>query len=513
MLPPAALPLSVTPDPTSLSVDLLVVPVFEGDDLADVPGLETALGGEWARSVATGELAGKPCEWLIAALGPGFGAPRAALIGAGPRPRYDADLARRVAAAGALLGRQRKAPRVACLVRQPVDPGGSREREPLRLVQAAAEGLTLAQFESGVHRSTPAERVALEEVALVVAPGGLPVDELRAAAERGRLLGEATNLARMLGNEPPNLLSPGRLAARAVEITQDTSLTIDVLDETRLRELGMGLLLGVGQGSAEPPRLIVLRHDPPGVEGGPVLGFVGKGVTFDTGGISIKPAAGMDRMKVDMAGGAAVICAMRALAQLRVPLRVIGIVPAVENMPGGRAMRPGDVLRGAGGKTVEVLNTDAEGRLILGDALWYARELGATHLVDVATLTGACVVALGRHASGLFGRPETWVEQVARAGQAAGERSWPMPTWDDYFEQLKSDVADMTNTGGRPAGAVTAALFLRQFAGEGPWAHLDIAGTCWNEEAKPWHLKGPSGVAARTLVELALAMMETPAAG
>jgi leucyl aminopeptidase len=249
--------------------------------------------------------------------------------------------------------------------------------------------------------------------------------------------------------------------------------------------------------------VIVLRHEPPDAPAAPVLGFVGKGVTFDTGGISIKPADGMDRMKDDMAGGAAVVAAMIALARLAVPCRVIGVIPTTENMPGGRAMRPGDVLRGAGGKTVEVLNTDAEGRLILGDALWYALELGATHLVDVATLTGACMVALGRHVSGLFGQPDPWVDTVRRAATAAGDRVWHMPIYEEARDQLRSEIADMVNSAGRPGGAVTAAAFLREFVGSRPWAHLDIAGVAWAESKEPYQPKGATGVAVRLLTELA----------
>jgi leucyl aminopeptidase len=252
--------------------------------------------------------------------------------------------------------------------------------------------------------------------------------------------------------------------------------------------------------------LIVFRHDPPGAPDAPVLGLVGKGITFDTGGISLKPAEKMEQMKDDMAGGAAVACAMRAIALLKAPVRVIGVVPTTENMPGGRAIKPGDILKSAAGKTVEVINTDAEGRLILGDGLWYARQLGATHLVDVATLTGAVVVALGKSTSGLFGTPPEWVDRVRRVADRAGDRVWPMPMFDDYKEQLKSEIADFTNTGGRPAGSITAAMFLKEFAGDLPWAHLDIAGTAWMEEAKPFQPKGASGVAVRTLAELAFAM-------
>src|SRR5207253_6198219 len=231
--------------------------------------------------------------------------------------------------------------------------------------------------------------------------------------------------------------------------------------------------------------------------------LVGKGITFDTGGISIKPADRMELMQDDMSGGAAVACGMRAIALLKAPMRVIGVVPTTENMPGGRAIKPGDVLKSAAGKTVEVINTDAEGRLILGDGLWYARQLGATHLVDVATLTGAIVVALGKTTSGIFGSPDWWVDQVRRVAERAGDRVWPMPLFDDYREQLKSEIADMTNTGGRPAGSITAAIFLKEFTGGLPWVHIDIAGTAWAEEARPYLPKGASGVAVRTLAELA----------
>jgi leucyl aminopeptidase len=277
----------------------------------------------------------------------------------------------------------------------------------------------------------------------------------------------------------------------------------EILDERQIADLGMGLLLGVARGSSEPPRLIVLRHDPPGAPKSPVLGLVGKGITFDTGGISIKPADGMERMKDDMAGGAAVACAMRALAILGAPIRVVGIIPTTENMPGGRAIKPGDILKSAEGKTVEVINTDAEGRLILGDGLWYARQLGATHLVDIATLTGAIVVALGKTTTGVFGTPESWVDTVRRVANRAGDRCWPLPMFDDYKEQLKSEIADFANTGGRPAGSITAALFLKEFSGGLPWVHLDIAGTAWSDEAKPFMPKGATGVAVRTLAELA----------
>jgi leucyl aminopeptidase len=248
--------------------------------------------------------------------------------------------------------------------------------------------------------------------------------------------------------------------------------------------------------------MLVARYEPAEAPADVMLGLVGKGITFDTGGISIKPADGMERMKDDMAGAATVVAALRALALLRVPIRAVAVVAAAENMPGGRAFKPGDVLRSASGLTVEVNNTDAEGRLVLGDALWYARQIGATHLVDVATLTGACVVALGKITTGLFGTPEPWVDAVRAAAHRGGEKVWPMPLFEEYKDTLKSDIADMLNSPGRAGGAVTAAMFLKEFVGAGPGAHLDIAGPAWADEQKPWMARGATGAMVRTLVEL-----------
>jgi leucyl aminopeptidase len=487
-----------------LDTELLVVPAFEGDDLVDVPGLDAATGGEVGRAISARELTGKPCELFVATVTHQWQVRRVALVGAGNRANYDAEMARRVAAAGVLAARQRQVARVSVLFRPATNethPGQS----ATRLLQATSEGVVLAEHDIGRLKSSPSDLARVSDVRLV-APE-LPAETRQAAAaavERGAILGACTNFARELGNEPANVLTPTVFADRARTAAEGTTLSVEILDEDRIAALRMGLLLGVARGSAEPPRVIVLRHDPPDAPAAPVLALVGKGITFDTGGISIKPADGMEKMKVDMAGGAAVIAALRAAALLRAPIRVIGIIPSSENMPGGRAVKPGDVLRGASGTTVEVVNTDAEGRLILGDGLWYARELGATHLVDVATLTGACVVALGRVHSGVFGTPDAFVDAVRRAGALSGDRCWPLPVSDEYYEQLKSDVADMTNTGGRPGGAVTAAVFLKQFTGQLPWAHLDIAGTAWADDARPWQVKGATGVAVRLLAELAL---------
>jgi leucyl aminopeptidase len=371
---------------------------------------------------------------------------------------------------------------------------------PEQAAQVLAEGAVLSNFDGASYKTSDTRRVWLTAVLVRV---GAPSPAVDAARERGRVVGECTNIARTLANEPSNTLTPRVFAERAQALAKDAGLSAEILDEKRIAELNMGLLLGVARGSAEPPRVVILRHEPKTAVKGPILGLIGKGITFDTGGISIKPADNMDKMKDDMSGGAAVLCAMAAMSRLQAPVRCVGVIPLTENMPGGSSIKPGDVLTSAEGKTVEVLNTDAEGRLILGDAVWYARQLGATHLVDVATLTGACVVALGKFASGLFGMPDAWRDRVRQASERAGDRTWPMPLFDDYFDLFKSEIADFANTGGRAGGAITGALFIKQFTGGLPWVHIDIAGTAWSEDAKPYQPKGATGVGVRTLAELA----------
>ena len=488
---------------SDIEADLLVFPVFEDDTLADEADLNAASGGEVAAARARGEITGKVSGLFITAVR-GWKASRVALVGVGPRKDVTPDRLRRAATIGALAARQRRLTSIAIVHR----PGTSVDAPGA--AQVLAEGAVLANFDGAAYRTTDPPRVWLETVQLRV--GGESAAVAR-ASERGRVLGECTNLSRALSNEPGNTLTPKVFAERAVGIATDAGLAVEILDETRIADLKMGLLLGVARGSQEPPRLVVLRHEPPQAATGgerraatrqPVLGLIGKGVTFDTGGISIKPADDMDRMKDDMSGGAAVLCAMAAISRLKAPVRCVAVIPMTENMPGGRAFKPGDVLTSAEGKTVEVLNTDAEGRLILGDAIWYARQLGATHLVDIATLTGSCIVALGKTATGLFGTPDEWVAQVRRAGDRAGERSWPMPVFDDYKELFKSEIADFANTGGRAGGAITAALFLKEFSGDLPWVHMDIAGTAWADQAAPHQPKGATGVGVRTLAELAL---------
>jgi leucyl aminopeptidase len=481
----------------AVAVDLLVVPVFQDEDREDdLALLDEATGGEVGRARSSGEFKGKVYTYFVTPVtAEGWAARRVALVGAGYRADSDAERVRRVAAAAGYEARRRFASTVGLFVRATF--------EIMTAAEKAADGLATAEFLPSTYKRNGDAPGEFPKRVEIVVPGG-DAGALTEAVRHGRIVGEAANMARQLANEPGNVLTPREFSSRVSAEASRTGLAVEVLDETRIKELGMRLVLGVAQGSREPSRVLVLRHTPPGAPAAPVLGFVGKGVTFDTGGISIKPADGMDRMKYDMSGGAAVAGAMRALALLGAPRRAIGVIPMVENMPGGGAIRPGDVLTGANGKTVEITNTDAEGRLILADALWHAQQLGATHLVDVATLTGACMVALGRSVSGVMGNSPEWVETVSAAGRSAGDRLWALPIYLEAREQLRSEIADLINAAGRAGGAITAAAFLREFVGDLPWAHLDIAGTAWADTAEAHQPIGPTGVAVRTLTALAM---------
>jgi leucyl aminopeptidase len=341
----------------------------------------------------------------------------------------------------------------------------------------------------------------------------------RAGAREGTILAECTNIARDLSNEPANALPPAELARRAQAVAREVGLGCRVLGVPEMRKLGMGAILAVGQGSAHPPRLVVLEHRggragakaaAKGAKGrSDAICVVGKGITFDSGGISIKPAQGMDEMKHDMSGAAAVVGVLRACALLRLPMHVVGVIGAAENMPSGTAYRPGDIVSSMSGKTIEILNTDAEGRVVLADALHYARkEFAPRAMLDLATLTGACVVALGKWATGLFGTHERLVELVRRAGDASGEKAWPMPLWEHHRKAVKSEVAMLKNTSGRDAGASTAAAFLAAFAEDTPWVHLDIAGTAWATKPGGYQPRGATGVGVRLVVEALRALRE-----
>ncbi len=367
--------------------------------------------------------------------------------------------------------------------------------------RAASEGAFVGDFDSDTYRSDRKDLSVHSFTA--VAPAGTEKAAIEAAFAEGAIIGESQNFARALVNEPGNVLTPTEFGRRAAVMAEEVGLGWDISSTERLRELKMGAFLSVAQGSEEPPALIVLKYEPEGVTEGPILGLVGKGITFDTGGISIKPADNMEKMKYDMAGGAAMLGAIRAIALLKPKVRVICIVCASENMPDGKAQKPGDIQTAMSGKTIEIINTDAEGRLVLADGLAYAKQLGATHLIDAATLTGAVAVALGQINAGVFSNNDDTFAKFNEGLATSGEKFWRLPLGDEYADQIKSDIADIKNTGGRYGGAITAAEFLKVFAEDTPWLHLDIAGLAWNDENKPFLAKGPTGIAVRSIVEWA----------
>jgi len=474
----------------SLTVDALIVAVAE----ESAPALGLACDAAITELYQSGEFKGKAQDLAVLHQPQGLGARRIALTGFGKREALNTEGLRKAVGVAVRGLKGKAARRIAFLL--------SGDLQTPSNAAAVVEGALLGEYEPDSLRTDPTKGEKRIEQFTLCAPAASR--EIEEAFSRGMILGESQNLSRDLANEPSNILTPTELANRARVMAAEVALQAEVLDEDRMRQLGMGSLLGVSMGSTEPPALIVLRYQPAGASvAGVHLGLVGKGVTFDSGGISIKPADNMDKMKYDMCGAAGVIGAMRAIALLKPSIPVTGFCPAVENMVSGRAMRPGDIVKSLDGKTIEVLNTDAEGRLILNDALTYAQRLGCTHLVDAATLTGAIVVALGHLQTGAFSNNQEFLDRVLAAARSQGERMWPMPLDEDYKEYLKSAFADLANIGGRWGGAITAAYFLKEFADPTPWVHLDIAGTAYHEEAKPWMAKGPTGVGLRTFVELA----------
>jgi leucyl aminopeptidase len=467
-----------------IEVDALIVPVFEKRK-------ETRFGA--AELFDAGEIAGKSLDLALLHNPPNMAAKRILLAGAGKPEKFDTTELRKLAGAAVRHLKSKSAKRIAIVLE-----GVWATAEH---AAAAVEGAILGEYEPDRYKTGDDDKKSVDAFSVAVPGGG---EGLEVAVAHARVIAEAQNYTRSLVNEPANRLTPNGVAEAARKAASECGLACEVLDRGAMEKLGMGALLGVAQGSAEPPVLIVIRYRPEAPAGTSHLGLVGKGVTFDSGGISIKPAEGMEKMKYDMAGGAAMIGAMRAIAALKPAIPVTAFIPCVENMPGSRAQRPGDIVTALSGKTVEVINTDAEGRLILADAITYARRQGCTHLVDAATLTGAVVVALGHLNVGLFANQDGLRDRVLAAAKAEGERMWPLPLEDDYKEYLKSAFADLANVGGRWGGAITAAIFLKEFAEDTPWVHLDIAGTAWLDDGKPHLAKGPTGVPLRTLVRLAL---------
>jgi leucyl aminopeptidase len=442
--------------------------------------------------IASGEVTGKIFEPTLLHHPARLKAKRLLLLGGGKAKNFSGVELRRVAGAAVRNLKGRGIRSFAFLAPQ----NGMNAEE---VVRAIVEGAFVGNFEPDTYKS---DRKDQKIDALTIVTQG-DQSRLQPAMNEARVLGESQNFTRELVNEPSNRMTPTILADRARKMAQEVGLKIEVYGADKIKELKMGAFWGVAQGSDEPPALIVLRYEPAGAPAEPVLGLVGKGITFDTGGISIKPADGMEKMKYDMAGGAAILGAMRAIALLKPKIKVTAVVCATENMPSGKAQKPGDVQIAMSGKSIEIINTDAEGRLVLADGLFYARQLGCTHLVDAATLTGAVVVALGYFNAGVFANDEKMYERFSKALVRSGEKMWRMPLDDEYKEVIRSHIADIVNSGGRWGGAITAAMFLKEFAEDTPWLHLDIAGTAWMEDAKPWIAKGPSGIAVRSLAEFA----------
>ncbi|MCS7078939.1 MAG: leucyl aminopeptidase [Chloracidobacterium sp.] len=483
--------------PTEATVDTLIVPVFTEDttDPDRLAGLALPADERLRAVLSSAEMRGKAGQLLTLHLPSGGDLRRILLAGVGESNKLTMQAVREAVAAAVRSAGPYGARRFGLVPRYGV-------LTPTAFVQAAVVGAHLAAFAVDSYRTEDVRPIQIEAFYLLTTDDDPQLDE---ALRRGTILGEAINFARFLVNEPANRLTPTDLAHHAQEMANQVGLQTDILNENKMRDLGMEALLAVARGSKEEPRLITVRYTPSNGERRETIALLGKGITFDTGGISLKPAENMERMKYDMAGGAAVLGAMRAIAQLRPSVNVIGIVPSCENMPSGTATRPGDVIRTMLGKTVEIINTDAEGRLILCDAMAYARRLGATCMVDLATLTGAIAIALGLRYAGLFSHHPAMVEALQAAARAADERVWPMPLDLEYRELIKSDIADIKNVGGKYGGSITAAWFLREFAGDVPWAHLDIANVAWNMEDKPHLPKGPTGFGVGTLVEFVLA--------
>ncbi|MDB5099132.1 MAG: leucyl aminopeptidase [Cyanobacteria bacterium RYN_339] len=486
-----------------LKTEALALGFLEGDMELAGPKAEAdeISGGLIAKVLASGDFKGKANQVLVLHT-PDKAIKRFALVGLGKAADLSLDKMRNGGGKGTSSLRDLGVKDVAVLI-----PGPSHAKTDLgkdwpALAQAVAEGALLSLWSMHDYRTKERDELkAVESVTFVTEDAGAKA-QLESAVGVARVLAESITETRNLVMHPSNVVTATRMAEEAVRIGKEVGLEVTILEKADMEKLGMGGVLGVNQGSVEPPKFIIMTHNG-GEKGEAPIAVIGKGITFDTGGISIKPGEGMEKMKYDMAGGAATIGIMRAIAKLGVKRNVVGLVPATDNMPSGTAIKPGDILTSYNGQTVEVLNTDAEGRLVLMDAIAYAvKDLKAQAIIDMATLTGACVIALGMEAIGVLGNNQPLVDRILACGEKTGDRGWQLPLWKEYNELLKSDIADMKNIGGREAGTITAACFLNRFTDNTPWVHLDIAGTAWTEREKPYRPKGPTGVPVRMVVEL-----------
>ena len=477
----------------SIECDALIVPLFEDEKKGEefTAALDEKLDGLLSELKSTEEWKSKAGQISVIYRPSQLRTGRLILLGAGERKNYDAESIRTLMMQAVRRVKSYHLKKVALYRRSQVAPE--------RAAQAAVEGVIMATYDGDDYKTQDKAKNFIEEI-LFVTDQDQEVAKVQEAMRRGEILAQATNLARRLVNEPGNRVSPSGLAQTAADIAEKYSLEIEVLGEPEMEEKEMGAILAVARGSDEPARFIVLRHfGAPESEAKPIV-WVGKGVTFDSGGLSLKSAQSMEEMKSDKAGACAVLAAMQAIAQIQVKKNVVGLIPAVENLPSGRAQRPGDVVRSMSGKTIEVINTDAEGRLILADALFYGSQLQPEYMVDIATLTGACVIALGHLRAGLFSNHEETCQRLLEASERSGEKFWRLPLDDDYRNEIKSQIADLKNVGGRWGGAITAAKFLQEFVGNVPWCHIDMAGVDLFKEKQ--ELKGATGFGVRTLVEM-----------
>ena len=492
--------------PEAVDADVLGFAVPEPAELpAAARVVDERFDGRLARLIAEGEVTGSRGELTVVHTADELAARRVAAVGVGDARALDADALRTAAATLATrAGGGRGVTTVGWLL-----DGADGAVAPAEQARSIVEGVALGRYDAGRWK-TEEPRPPIQRVVLCgEAPAGVVAEARRAAA-----VCDWVNRCRDLVNAPPNEVTPARMAEFAEELSaRSPAVSVSTLGPEEIRSAGMGALAAVAQGSHNPPRLIELRYEPEAARGDLVLGLVGKAITFDAGGISLKPPENLEEMKSDMAGGAAVLAAVGAIAELGLPVRVLALVPAAENMPGGHAYRPGDIVTAASGSTIEVVNTDAEGRLILADALWHARGRGVTHLVDLATLTGTIQVAMGDFYAGLFGNEAAWVDRVREAAEASGDHAWPMPLHHTYERHLESSFADLKNAPEKKRGSsIIAALFLQRFAGDGPWAHLDIAGTAFLDRGRDYYPRmGATGYGVRLLTELARGLAERPA--
>jgi leucyl aminopeptidase len=481
-------------------VQALAVAVFKDEkgDEGILQELDEASGGVVRSVIESEELKGKEGETVyvhLASSGSGLRARRLLLVGVGAREDYTPAQVSQMAGTALRFLRGKNVKTIGLVTRADGDVE--------KTAAAATEGAIMGLFEPDKYRTVDKEERTIER--LVIIAEGTDEEALQRGAERGQIIGESVNFTRDLSNEPGAYMTPTDMAERARQIANEFGLNVDVLDEARMEQEGMGALLSVSHGSEEDAKLIILKYTPRDATAQDeenLLAFVGKGITFDSGGISLKPGENMELMKYDMTGGATVLGAMRAIAQLKPSIPVLGVVPASENLPSGKATKPGDVVKAMSGKTIEIINTDAEGRLILSDAICYAKKLGAKRVIDMATLTGAVSIALGDVNTAVLGTDQELIDEIIGAGKEVGEKFWQLPLDKEYTKQIKSDIADIKNVGGRKAGTITAAAFLKEFADGISWAHLDIAGTAWGDDAKPYRAKGPTGVAVRTLINI-----------